>query len=64
MNLPKRCPSTSLVFYFGWFLCGRVRSPNDVIQKTEKTFNNSNTTKQKGANKSLCNTKKTPTFLN
>lgn len=39
-----------------------LQSPNDVIQKNEKTLNNTqhHKTKQKGTNNSLCNAKKHP----
>ena len=30
--------------------CGRVQSPNDVMQKVERTLNNTRTTKQKRRN--------------
>ena len=61
-GLTKRCPSTSLVFFISFLFLvvsyGVVDGSDH--QKTEKTLNNSNTTKQKGVNKSLCNTKKHP----
>ena len=41
-----------------WFL--GVADTNDVIQKIEKTLNNTHTTTQKRTNNSFCNTKKHP----
>ena len=43
----------------GWFL--GVADTNDVIQKIEKTLNNTHTTTQKLTNNSFRNTKKHPT---
>ena len=40
--------------------CGRVQSPNDVIQKIERTLNKTHTTTQKRTNNGLRNTKKPP----
>ena len=71
MNLTKPCPFTSLVFWFCQatitFLvvscccrCGYL--PNDLLQKIQKTLTNTHITKQKGTNKSVCNTKKHPHF--
>ena len=42
----------------GWFL--GVADTNDVIQKIEKTLNNTHTTTQKLTNNSVRNTKKHP----
>ena len=42
----------------GWFL--GVADTNDVIQKIEKTLNNTHTTTQKLTNNSFRNTKKHP----
>ena len=51
-----------IIIYFnillGWFL--GVADTNDVIQKIEKTLNNTHTTTQKLTNNSFCNTKKHP----
>ena len=44
----------------GWFL--GVADTNDVIQKIEKTLNNTHTTTQKLTNNSFRNTKKHPTI--
>ena len=52
------CLSYPLVF--GWFL--GVADTNDVIQKIEKTLNNTHTTTQKLTNNSFRNTKKHPVF--
>ena len=46
---------------FWWFL--GVADTNDVIQKIEKTLNNTHTTTQKLTNNSFRNTKKHPEFL-
>ena len=45
---------------FWWFL--GVADTNDVIQKIEKTLNNTHTTTQKLTNNSFRNTKKHPAF--
>ena len=45
---------------FWWFL--GVADTNDVIQKIEKTLNNTHTTTQKLTNNSFRNTKKHPSF--
>ena len=47
---------------FRWFL--GVADTNDVIQKIEKTLNNTHTTTQKLTNNSFRNTKKHPKFQN
>ena len=47
-------------FIFWWFL--GVADTNDVIQKIEKTLNNTHTTTQKLTNNSFRNTKKHPIF--
>ena len=47
-------------YEFGWFL--GVADTNDVIQKIEKTLNNTHTTTQKLTNNSFRNTKKHPEF--
>ena len=46
---------------FWWFL--GVADTNDVIQKIEKTLNNTHTTTQKLTNNSFRNTKKHPKFF-
>ena len=45
----------------GWFL--GVADTNDVIQKIEKTLNNTHTTTQKLTNNSFRNTKKHPKLV-
>ena len=52
--------STSNRPFFRWFL--GVADTNDVIQKIEKTLNNTHTTTQKLTNNSFRNTKKHPFF--
>ena len=47
--------------FFWWFL--GVADTNDVIQKIEKTLNNTHTTTQKLTNNSFRNTKKHPFFF-
>ena len=47
---------------YGWFL--GVADTNDVIQKIEKTLNNTHTTTQKLTNNSFRNTKKHPIYGN
>ena len=47
-----------LIWWNGWFL--GVADTNDVIQKIEKTLNNTHTTTQKLTNNSFRNTKKHP----
>ena len=42
--------------------CGRVQTPNDVIQKIGKILNNAHTTKQKRTNNGFRNIQKNPTF--
>ena len=42
--------------------CARVQSPNDIIQKIEKTLDNTHTTEQKQTNNIFGNTKKHPFF--
>ena len=49
-----------LLLFFWWFL--GVADTNDVIQKIEKTLNNTHTTTQKLTNNSFRNTKKHPFF--
>ena len=51
---------TSITSEFGWFL--GVADTNDVIQKIEKTLNNTHTTTQKRTDNSFRNTKKHPEF--
>ena len=55
--------SKDLPFYvwlsFSWWFLG-VADTNDVIQKIEKTLNNTHTTTQKLTNNSVRNTKKHP----
>ena len=46
---------------YRWFL--GVADTNDVIQKIEKTLNNTHTTTQKRTNNSFRNTKKHPLYL-
>ena len=46
---------------FWWFL--GVADTNDIIQKIEKTLNNTHTTTQKLTNNSFRNTKKHPIFF-
>ena len=52
--------TTQALQVFGWFL--GVADTNDVIQKIEKTLNNTHTTTQKLTNNSFRNTKKHPVF--
>ena len=49
-----------LVGIYWWFL--GVADTNDVIQKIEKTLNNTHTTTQKLTNNSFRNTKKHPIY--
>ena len=65
-NIPRnhckvRYNGHSKYIEYRWFL--GVADTNDVIQKIEKTLNNTHTTTQKLTNNSFRNTKKHPEYL-
>ena len=60
-KIPKNLSKYTNKLFFGWFL--GVADTNDVIQKIEKTLNNTHTTTQKLTNNSFRNTKKHPFFV-